>query len=159
MRFETDQSSPVSVCGRATYRVVEDSLSDTSRYIATLQADGATSVDIAFVGADGIASRHVGHFEDCRWRGDPFEGENNGHHTAIGTFVDAVAESDPGKCRSSYADAAETFAVTLAVTEAVDADGTVEMSLLVPTSASPCSRTGGCWHGSIPGLSRDRDYS
>lgn len=58
-----------------------------------------------------------------------FEGDDDGHHTEVDAFVDAVAEGDPGKCRSSYADAARTYAVTLAVTDAVDADGPVEVSL------------------------------
>jgi len=58
-----------------------------------------------------------------------FEGDDDGHHTEVDAFVDAVAEDDPSKCRSPYADAVETFAVTLAVTNAVDTDGKVEVSL------------------------------
>jgi len=58
-----------------------------------------------------------------------FEGDNDGHHTEIDAFVRAVAEDDPSLCRSPYADALETFAVTLAVTEAVDEERNVEVAL------------------------------
>jgi predicted dehydrogenase len=58
-----------------------------------------------------------------------FQGDNDGHHTEVDAFVEAVAEDDPSKCRSPYGDAIHTFATTLAVTEAVDADGRVEVTL------------------------------
>jgi len=58
-----------------------------------------------------------------------FEGDDDGHHTEVDAFVEAVAEDDPGRLRSPYGDAIHTFATTLAVTEAVDADGTVEVAI------------------------------
>jgi predicted dehydrogenase len=53
--------------------------------------------------------------------------DDSGHNTEIDAFVDAVAEDDPSRCRSPYADAIRTFDLTLAATEAVDADGPVEV--------------------------------
>jgi len=57
-----------------------------------------------------------------------FEGENDGHNTEVDAFVDAVAAGDPARPRSPYADAIHTFELTLAATEAVNADGHVSVS-------------------------------
>ena len=57
-----------------------------------------------------------------------FQGENDGHNTEVDEFVKAVATNDQSLCRSPYDDAIETFALTLAVTNAVDEDGPVEVS-------------------------------
>lgn len=53
--------------------------------------------------------------------------DDSGHNTEIDAFVDAVAEDDPSRCRSPYGDAIRTFELTLAVTEAVNADGPVSV--------------------------------
>ncbi len=56
--------------------------------------------------------------------GEPvaFASDDDGHHTEVDAFVDAVADDDPSLCRSPYEDAAETFAVTLAVADAAGGD-------------------------------------
>ncbi|MFB6227726.1 MAG: Gfo/Idh/MocA family protein [Halobacteriales archaeon] len=51
-----------------------------------------------------------------------FEADDDGHHTEVDAFVNAVRENDPGRCRSPYSDAIRTFEVTLAVTNAVTED-------------------------------------
>ena len=57
-----------------------------------------------------------------------FEGSNDGHHSEVDAFVNAVIEEDQELCRSPYEDAINTFAVTLAVTDAVEAEGPIEVT-------------------------------
>lgn len=58
-----------------------------------------------------------------------FESAADGHHTEVDAFVDAVDTGTPDRCHSPYADAIHTFDLTLAVRDAVDQDGTVEVAL------------------------------
>jgi predicted dehydrogenase len=51
-----------------------------------------------------------------------FEADDDGHHTEVDAFVDAVRKGDPGRCLSPYSDAIQTFEVTMAVTNAVAED-------------------------------------
>jgi predicted dehydrogenase len=51
-----------------------------------------------------------------------FEADDDGHHTEVDAFVEAVREKDPSHCRSPYSDAIRTFEVTMAVTNAATKD-------------------------------------
>ncbi|GGL37062.1 hypothetical protein GCM10009037_20740 [Halarchaeum grantii] len=94
--------------------------------VTTSSASPSGDVGVTLVG-DGVHLDLRVHENVCEGVVDGedvrFEGENDGHHTEVDAFVDAVAAGDASLCRSPYADAMGTFATTLAVTEAVDADG------------------------------------
>jgi predicted dehydrogenase len=97
-------------------------------HVTTSAASPEGDVGLTLVG-DGVHLDVALHDNVCAGVVDGeevhFEGEDDGHHTEVDAFVRAVDEGDPSLCRSPYGDAVGTFETTLAVTEAVDADGPV----------------------------------
>ncbi|WP_435102033.1 Gfo/Idh/MocA family protein [Halarchaeum sp. P4] len=100
--------------------------------VTTSAASPSGDVGVTLVG-DGVHLDLRVHENVCEGVVDGedvhFEGENDGHHTEVDEFVAAVDEGDASRCRSPYGDAVQTFATTLAVSEAVDQEGKLEVSL------------------------------